>query len=179
MAALGVLAVKKFAGFAVVLVFVVFWASRLSSPTNSTSPVSVPEVSLTDDEALSMRLINEERAEHGLPALLPDSLLTQVARQHSADMAKSHYFSHIEPPPTKRNPLDRFALALGRQPGYVVGENIARANQPLMGLIHAQMLDSPEHKANLLDAEYTRVGVGIYSLEDGRVWLTQMFSGGT
>lgn len=140
-------------------------------------PEPSPALTLTADEALLVRLINQERAQNNRPALLLDPLLTQVARQHSVDMQRRDYFSHLEPEPNPRTPLDRYADALQRRPLVVVGENIGRASQPLMALLHAHMMDSPEHRANLLDPQYTRLGVGLHVLPDGRVWVTEMFSG--
>lgn len=134
-----------------------------------------PQLSLTADEALTLRLVNGERTARGLSALALDPVLVEVARRHSEDMARRGYFSHLEPPPDRRTPLDRYAAALARPPGTVVGENIARADQPLMELVHDRMMDSPDHRANLLDPEYVALGVGIHAERDGRIWITEMF----
>jgi len=136
-----------------------------------------PQVSLTPDEALILRLINEERGRRHLASLELDPVLVKVAREHSLDMERRDYFGHLSPAPEATTPLDRYASALGRHPEAVVGENIGRAAQPLMGLMHLYMMKSPEHRANILDGEYARVGVGIHALDDGRVWLTEMFGG--
>ena len=137
-----------------------------------------PQASLTPDEALILRLINEERRERNLASLELDPVLVKVAREHSLDMARRGYFGHLSPAPDATTPLDRYASALGRRPEEaVVGENVGRAPQPVMGMMHLYMMESPEHRANILDAEYARVGVGIHALEDGRVWLTEMFRG--
>ena len=135
------------------------------------------QVRLTPDEALVVGLINSERKERNQEALLIDPVLVAVARRHSEDMARRQYFSHLAPPPEPRTPLDRYAAALGRPPKTVVGENIARADEPVMGMIHNGMMASPDHKANILDAEYVSLGVGIYAMDDGRVWVTQMLRG--
>ena len=141
-------------------------------------PTAPPQqVTLTDDEALLLQLLNAERADHKLPPLKLDPVLTCVAREHCADMAKRGYFSHFEPGPDRRNPLDRYAAALGRPPTEVVGENLGCAGQPIMGMLHECLMKSPAHRANILDQEYTRVGVGLVVRPDGRTWLTQMFCG--
>jgi len=141
------------------------------------APADKAEFIPTADELLSLNLINDERAKHDLAPLEFDPLLAQVAREHSADMAKRAYFDHIEPAPARRSPMDRYAEALGRTPRVIVGENIARCSQPLMGYIHLQLTDSETHLSNILDKAYARVGVGIYSAPDGQVWLTQMYCG--
>jgi uncharacterized protein YkwD len=135
------------------------------------------DVALTADEKLVLQLANAERVERDLPPLRLDPLLVQVARHHSRDMAEHGYFAHISPSPALTTPLGRYEAVLGRKPKAVVGENIGRAEQPLMGRIHASMMRSPDHKSNILDVEYTRVGVGIFAFSDGQVWVTQMFRG--
>jgi uncharacterized protein YkwD len=134
-------------------------------------------VTLTDDEALVLELLNQARAERRLPRLRLDPTLTSVAREHCADMAKRGYFSHFAPGLEPRSPLDRYAAAIGGTPTEVVGENLGRCEQPIMGLLHECLMRSPDHRANLLDQEYTRVGVGLMVRPDGRTWLTQLFCG--
>lgn len=136
-----------------------------------------PSPSLTPDELLTVQLINAERVERKLEPLHLDPILVEVARQHSEDMATRAYFDHLAPAPQPKTPMDRYAVAIGRKPEIVVGENIGHSAEPVMGIIHEYMMDSPEHRANILDAEYVSVGVGIYMLNDGRVWLTEMFRG--
>lgn len=132
---------------------------------------------LSDDEGMILELLNGERAQRELPPLRSDATLTRVAREHCADMAKRGYFSHFEPGPERRSPLDRYAAACGRKPTEVVGENLGWSEQPIMGELHAGLMSSPDHRANVLDREYTRVGVGLLVEQDGRTWLTQMFCG--
>jgi uncharacterized protein YkwD len=73
--------------------------------------------------------------------------------------------------------LDRYTKAWGTLPDLMLGENIAQATQPAFALIHEELLNSPKHRANLLNAEYTKIGIGIYTASNGQVWLTQMFTG--
>ncbi len=135
------------------------------------------QVALSSDEALLVRLINQERLERELSALELDPRLVAAARKHSRDMATRSYFSHLAPAPRPRTPADRYAAEIGRRPEVVVGENIGRADQPLMGLIHARMMESRDHRANIIDFEYALMGVGVYAQADGRVWVTQVFRG--
>jgi uncharacterized protein YkwD len=135
------------------------------------------DVRLTQDEMLMLSCVNAERREKGLPLLAVDPVLVVVARQHSADMATRGFFSHVTPAPLRGTPVDRYAAALGRRPRTVVGENLGGCDSPMMGLIHAGMMASREHRANILDREYVSVGVGVYAMPDGRVWVTQMFRG--
>lgn len=166
----------KMVSVAVVCAALMFsgWASGLAAVAEEQR---TPPISLTPDEALILRLINEERRERNLRSLELDPVLVKVAREHSLDMERRDYFGHVSPAPEATTPLDRYASALGRRPEAVVGENVGRAPQPVMGLMHLYMMKSPEHRANILDGEYARVGVGIHALDDGRVWLTEMFGG--
>ena len=150
------------------------WVGGIAAPAEEHQ---APQVSLTPDEALILRLINEERRERNLASLELDPVLVKVAREHSLDMARRGYFGHLSPAPKATTPLGRYTSALGRRPEAVVGENVGRAPQPVMGLMHLYMMESPEHRANILDVEYVRVGVGIHALDDGRIWLTEMFRG--
>ena len=158
----------------VLLAAALLWPKLAPSAVVPTKPATVP---LTSDEVLMVSCINSERESRGLPALSVDPLLVEVARQHSADMAKRKYFSHIAPEPLPRTPIDRYGAALGRPPATVVGENLGCCDQPIMWLIHRGMMASTDHKANILDREYVSVGVGVHVLADGQVWVTQMFRG--
>jgi uncharacterized protein YkwD len=164
-------AVKRVAGVFVLLALTLSCASAAQKQTGT----GAAERGMTADEKLVFRLTNAERLERDLPPLQFDPLLMEVARRHSRDMAERGYFAHLAPPPAEATPLDRYAKALGRKVSGVVGENIGRADQPLMGKIHASLMGSPDHRANILDVEYTRVGVGIFALPDGQVWVTEVF----
>ncbi|RYY61041.1 MAG: hypothetical protein EOO12_14710, partial [Chitinophagaceae bacterium] len=54
-----------------------------------TSPKPRPDL-----ESRMLELVNEERAQQGLPALKPDPEMTAVARAHARDMFARGYFSH-------------------------------------------------------------------------------------
>lgn len=108
-----------------------------------------------DAEQLAFRLINRDRAEHGLPALVWDEDLARIARAHSEDMRDAGYFAHVSP---QRGTLgDRFAHA-----GYEArfsAENIAR--NPLVYDAQVGLMESLGHRANILSLRPTRVGVGV------------------
>lgn len=166
------------------LVIIVSLARLVSSPPQPKAAVATQTgacapVCLSSEESLVVQIVNDERRAQGLATLDLDPVLVEVARRHSLDMATRRYFDHIAPAPAPATPLDRYAAALGQEPRCVVGENIGCAPQPLMGVIHNQMMDSPLHRANITDVEYVRMGVGIYETPDGRVWVTEMFCGAT
>jgi uncharacterized protein YkwD len=109
---------------------------------------------------------NAERISAGCPALRFDSRLATAARAHSADMVNRHYFEHNSP--DGATPDDRAAAA-----GYpdLGGENIAYGQRSAAEVMNDWM-NSPEHRSNILDCDYTTVGVGLDSR--GMYW-TQDF----
>ena len=62
----------------------------------------------------------------------------------------------------------------------MVGENIYYCSEEEgaedVPLAHHAFMASPEHRANILDSRYTRVGVGIYHDAQGAMWVTEMFT---
>ena len=116
-----------------------------------------------------IRLVNQVRAENGLKALSPNWELSRVARYKSEDMARNGYFSHTSPTyGTPFQMIRAFGLSFRS-----AGENIAYGQRTPAAVVDAWM-NSSGHRANILSASYTQIGVGYCS--DGRYW-TQMFIG--
>lgn len=108
-----------------------------------------------DLEARMLQLVNRERIAAGLRPLAPDPELTEVARRHSADMFARGYFAHNTP--EGRDPFDRMHEANVRF--LTAGENLALA--PTLEVAHRGLMNSPGHRANILNPDFGRVGVGI------------------
>lgn len=121
-----------------------------------------------------LTLINQDRAAVGLAPLRSGRRLEQVALAHSLDMATHSYFSHITP--QGATPYDRMAQARIRYQS--AGENIGvDSGLPDMQMLHrleTAMLNSPEHRANLLRSSFTRVGIGI-ALMGNELYITEDF----
>jgi len=122
-----------------------------------------------DLEAAMLDLINRERAANGLRALESDPELAEVARGHSADMFARGYFAHYTP--EGKSPFDRM-----REDGVTfrtAGENLALA--PTLPIAHTGLMNSPGHRANILNPQFGRVGIAI--LDGGRrgLMITQDF----
>jgi uncharacterized YkwD family protein len=114
-------------------------------------------------------LTNKERAKQGLPALKIDAELSKVAREKSRDMAANGYFSHNSP--TYGSPFDmmkQFGIRYS-----TAGENIAKGQRSPQEVVNAWM-NSEGHRANIMNAKYTHIGVGY--VEQGNHW-TQQFIG--
>ncbi|HEU0023787.1 MAG TPA: CAP domain-containing protein [Thermoleophilaceae bacterium] len=109
-------------------------------------------------------LLNAQRARAGLRALRLNEQLSEAALRHATDMERRHYFSH-----TSRNG-STFVQRI-RRTGYFrrvsswfVGENLAwgagRNRSTPRGIVAAWM-DSPPHKANILQSRFREIGIGV------------------
>ena len=128
---------------------------------------SVPGVLAYEREVV--RLVNAERASYGLPALSIRADLCQYARVKSQDMHDSGYFSYTSP--NYGSPFDMmksFGITYSH-----AGENIAMGYSTPEAVVSAWM-NSEGHRANILSASYTELGVGY--VVDGGYW-TQWFVG--
>ncbi|MDT4895817.1 MAG: hypothetical protein QOH25_894 [Acidobacteriota bacterium] len=132
---------------------------------------SIAPVAATSIERQAFNSINSERARNGLPPLVWDGQLCQVARRHSENMGRLNFFDHQGPDGTDL--LDRVSginwKSLGENIAYNQGEN-----DPA-GMAINQWMHSPKHRANILRGNFTHSAIGIARTADGRVYLTQVF----
>jgi uncharacterized protein YkwD len=158
-----------------------------------------------DRELLRLELymaerVNAERTTLGLSTLTSHALLAAVARLHSTEMRDLSYFAHESPTPRFRTPSDRYEYAFGFAPLYL-SENVAckfwqggtsqqpvtpkwmpnwldtpqRPTQADVEESHIGLLNSPGHRANIVEPTLDLMGIGI--VNRGRdLWITQMFS---
>ena len=132
-----------------------------------TIPQLEPSVRSFEQEVI--RLVNEQRVQNGLNPLTENWELSRVARYKSQDMVDNRYFSHTSP--TYGSPFQMirvFGISFRR-----AGENIAYGQRTPQAVVNAWM-NSSGHRANILNASYTQIGVGYVA--DGNYW-TQMFIG--
>jgi uncharacterized protein YkwD len=120
-------------------------------------------------EAELARLVNADRTRAGLGSLQLDVRLSQVARAHSEDMVRSHFVGHVSP--TTGSAADRLHAA--RIPAQLILENVARAYSP--GEVERGLMESPGHRANLLNGEVTRLGVGV-ALGEAQAGVREIFA---
>jgi uncharacterized protein YkwD len=122
-----------------------------------------------DLEARMLELVNKERASAGLPPVAPDPEMTEVARKHSADMFARGYFAHQTP--EGASPFDR--MKRDNVSFRTAGENLALA--PTLSVAHTGLMNSPGHRANILQPAFGRLGIGI--MDGGRrgLMVTQNF----
>jgi uncharacterized protein YkwD len=112
------------------------------------------------------RLTNVERAKAGCGAVRTEPKLAAAALAHSRDMVDRDYFSHSSP--DGKGPGDR-ATAAG-YPNWS-GENIAKGYPDAAAVVQGWM-NSPGHKANILNCSSKATGVGYDARQN--MW-TQMF----
>ena len=137
---------------------------RVTLPYTVATPRPRPEL-----EARMLELVNGERVAAGLRPLVADSEITQVARQHSVDMFARGYFAHVTP--EGRDPFERMREANVRF--VTAGENLALA--PTLQIAHTGLMHSPGHRANILQRDFGRVGIGIMDGGIHGLMVTQDF----
>lgn len=127
------------------------------------------DASVSSYEEEVIRLVNGIRIQNGLSALNANWELSRVARYKSQDMVDKRYFSHISPTyGTPFQMLQAFGLSY-----RAAGENIAYGQRTPQEVVNGWM-SSSGHRANILSASYTQIGVGYVA--DGHYW-TQLFIG--
>lgn len=115
-------------------------------------------------------LVNGERSSRGLSALRFDPLLRAMARDHSQKMIRENRLAHDFPGYEK---LDERAARAGVYFSKV-GENVAKSETFVIRFFHEALLASPEHRENILDKDFTHLGVGI-GISGATYFVTQEF----
>jgi uncharacterized protein YkwD len=120
----------------------------------------------TDASREHVRAVNDLRQEAGLRTLRSCAALDRAAAAHAEAMAASKVFSHTGPDGS--TPGQR-----ARSSGYrssAVGENLA-VGYPDLPQVLAAWLESPGHRANLLDPRHRHIGVASVPSADGIYWV--------
>lgn len=133
---------------------------------------TVTSANQTKDEAAFaaevVRLVNEERAAYGLSPLKQNSTVQSAAQVRSYEQVKS--FSHTRPD-------GRSCFTALEEAGVSyssAGENIAYGQKTPAEAVEAWM-NSEGHRANILNKNFTDIGVGCYISSGGTVYWTQLF----
>jgi uncharacterized protein YkwD len=125
--------------------------------------VTVSAATLHRAQAATLCLLNQVRAQAGLPPLRLDRRLSAAARGHSREMVRRHYFAHGSAHGT--SPFRRMLAThyVPRNASWWLGENIAWGSssfgQPA-AIVRAWM-HSPPHRANILSRHFRDIGIGI------------------
>ncbi len=143
----------------------------LDRSTISVEPLVIPvDLSITTLEQQNLNWLNNLRVQHGARRLRMNNKLLIAARKHSALMAAKNQMSH-----DLGGTLPQRLAAVGYKWSWA-GENIAYNygySNPWQTLFE-QWKNSPEHLANMLNTEFTEVGLG-FSVNGNYSWGTQDF----
>ncbi|WP_344341549.1 CAP domain-containing protein, partial [Kitasatospora putterlickiae] len=115
-------------------------------------------------------LVNVQRSQAGCGPLALDGRLTTAAQVHSDDMASRDFFDHASP---EGNHADQRIEAAGYR-WSTWGENIARGQKDPAAVMESWM-NSPGHRANILNCSFQQIGVGVRT-GSGGPWWTQVFA---
>lgn len=160
-----------------------------------------PVLDLARISQLIHEQVNEARFEHGLGPLTYDKGLEQVAADHSQDMARRDFFAHENPDgeqPTDRARRARLqtSQSMGETFKSGIGENIYMSkvykgsvtsyegsrklttmqwhtSEDLANNAVTGWMNSPGHRANILNPVYGKQGIGLHISKDGRFHATQ------
>ena len=121
----------------------------------ASAPFVEPWSDAAEAERTVLAAINRDRAAAGLAPVVRDAALQQVARFHAGEMRDGNYVGHNSP--TSGTPSDRVKRAGIVTPRLLL-ENVAVGSGPEQ--VEKSFMDSPAHRANLLNGEVDRVGVG-------------------
>ncbi|WP_237691025.1 CAP domain-containing protein [Paenibacillus caui] len=133
-----------------------------TSTAASAKPISAPAVKYAQIQANHaaqvVKLVNKERAKAGLKPLIVHSNLTKMAKNKVIDMYQNKYFSHTSP---------KFGSPFDMMDSYHIsftyaGENLAKGQRTPSEVVKDWM-NSPGHRANMLNSHYTLIGVGYYN----------------
>ncbi|MFJ5731601.1 CAP domain-containing protein [Streptomyces paradoxus] len=123
-------------------------------------------------EAQVLALVNKERAAAGCSPVTANDRLTRAADDYSDVMASSGVMSHTGPDGSTMTTRVEAA-------GYkwsTLGENIAQGQADAASVMKSWM-NSPGHRANILNCSFKELGVGVH-FGDGGPWWTQNFGAG-
>ncbi|MGB7606165.1 MAG: CAP domain-containing protein [Lutisporaceae bacterium] len=135
------------------------------------TPTATGTGTLSSQGARILQLANAERAKVGAKPLKANTDLNKLASMKSQDIVDNNYFSHQSP--TYGSPFDMMKT-YGISYMYA-GENLAINNDA--DAAHNAWMNSEGHKRNILNPDFTELGIGLYPKGNGSYAYTQMFIG--
>src|SRR5450830_1081250 len=145
--------------------------AAVTSNNSSNTSVTLKAAEINDYENQVAAMINNVREQNGLNALAFDGSLNAVAETRSQDLISRNYFSHYTPEGT-----NVFDVMRAREVSFrYAGENLAQSAPASAGTPEGFMnawMNSPTHMANILRAQYTKIGVSMVEIDSKRVVTT-------
>lgn len=133
---------------------------------NVTSHLTIDKGS--EDKMFS--LVNSERKKVGIGSLTWDTKLQGVAEAYAKKMWEEHYFGHYD----KDGHDVGYRLTNTNIPFNLAGENLALA--PTVDIAETGLMNSPGHRANILDKDFSKVGIGVIDNEFYGKMFVQVFT---
>lgn len=133
------------------------------------TPPNTPPDNFDQISKSLLDLHNQQRTTVNLAPLQLDTKLQTMAKSHSAYMAKTGDFSHDEPGNSFSNRMRNAGLSYRS-----AGENIA-LSYPEPAAVMRGWMNSPGHRANILNRSFNRVGFGLVKSSSGRFYWTADF----
>ncbi len=123
-----------------------------------------------DEAEAILKMLNAARTSESATTLARDSALDKLAKAHSDEMAKAKMVGHNV---GTGDPSQRIKTAGIK--ASIAGENVASAAS--VQNAHRALWASPSHRSNMLSGQFKKVGIAVTKDADGRVWVTQLFTG--
>ncbi len=143
--------------------------------TEQAAPSGADDTGMLDQESKLLALVNSKRAEAGVMPLTAVTPLVQVAHGRSSDMAQRNYFSHVSPEGhTFLDILHEQNIDFGFA-GETIAFNNAAPDQTVQ-LAMDTFMNSPSHRAILLDPQFDFAGAGFAGTGDGQNYLAVIVS---
>jgi uncharacterized protein YkwD len=119
------------------------------------------ELGLDRTRELTLCLLNEQRAQHGLGPLRSEPRLQLAAQRYVGDMVTRRFFDHVDP--GGLHPEDRILMAGYPSNNAWTGENLAYGTGPegAPAQIVDRWMHSPGHRENILRETFTEIGIGV------------------
>ena len=147
-------------------------------PNGNRAQVQIRSPIYTESDLTQMlfNAINKERIQQRLPVLTVHYRIVYIAKLRSEDMASRNYLSHTSPEgETAFSLMNQYGISYGW-----AGENLARNNYPdgqTVGVVIHDLMASEGHRANILNNNYTHLGVGAAVNDAGTKYYTMIFIG--
>jgi len=159
------------------LILVLFITPALTQENTKQDKPSGEHIEPTRIEEILLELLNKERILRGLNPLHHDRGLADLARMHSSDMIKHHFFSHVN--------HENLNADMRRQRYYPellsvrFGENIASTygnnEKTVAAFLMESWMKSDGHRREMLSDKYSHVGIGVAFAGDYKFVATQNF----
>jgi hypothetical protein len=147
--------------FSAIKIAAFYAAILLTSAGTATASSSSAEQQIFDQ-------LNQERARSGLAPLVWNDLVAEAARKHSEALAENNALAHQFP---GEQALPERVASVGVR-FTVSAENVARTEY--VEDVHLALMNSPGHRANILNPAYNAIGIGVVE-QKGKIYVTQDF----